>query len=295
MSKEFFPPRPDATPAIYAYEDTHQQYAGLLKVGYTTIDVKARVAQQYPTRRPGKSPYRIVLEESAMRSDGTGFTDHDVHRCLREMGVGNPDGEWFECTPEQVRAAILAVRDRTTVEQNRSCDFAMRPEQRDAVEKTSAYFKNMLIELPDKPPHFLWNAKMRFGKTFAAYQLAKKMSWKKVLVLTFKPAVQHAWDEDLKTHVDFKGWQFISPGGLAYEEADKTRPIVCFGSFQDYLGKNTNTGGIKTKNEWVHATNWDLVIFDEYHYGAWRENARELFEAEDKKEVAFGEGEGLKD
>jgi hypothetical protein len=99
----------------------------------------------------------------------------------------------------------------------------------------------------------------------------------------------------LKQHVDFIGWQFISPGGLTYEEADKTKPIVCFGSFQDYLGRNPSTGGIKTKNEWVHATNWDCVILDEYHYGAWRENARELFEAEGRKEIEFGEGEGLKD
>ncbi len=136
---------------------------------------------------------------------------------------------------------------------------------------------------------------MRFGKTFAAYQLAKKMGWRKVLVLTFKPAVQNAWEEDLKCHVDFKGWQFISPGGLSYEDADKKKPFVCFGSFQDYLGRNKSTGGIKTKNEWVHATNWDCVILDEYHYGAWRENAKELFEAEEKKEIEFGEGEGIQD
>ncbi|MBL3380497.1 hypothetical protein ELP77_28820, partial [Klebsiella pneumoniae] len=81
-------------------------------------------------------------------------------------------------------------------------------------------------------------------------------------------AVQSAWEEDLRTHVDFAGWQFIKPGGLTYEQADKTRPIVCFGSFQDYLGRNPSTNGIKTKNEWVHATHWDCVIFDEYHYGA---------------------------
>jgi hypothetical protein len=136
---------------------------------------------------------------------------------------------------------------------------------------------------------------MRFGKTFTAYQLAKRMGWRKVLVLTFKPAVQNAWEEDLKCHVDFKGWQFISPGGLSYEDADKKKPFVCFGSFQDYLGKNKSTGGIKAKNEWVHATNWDCVILDEYHYGAWRENAKELFEAEEKKEIEFGEGVGIQD
>ena len=295
MSKDFFPPRPESRPTVYAYEDTNPQYSKLLKVGYTTVDVQSRVAQQYPTLRPGKPPYRIVLEESAMRSDGTVFTDRDVHRMLRLNGVKNPEGEWFRCTVAQVKAAIIAVRTGQLNEENRSLDFKMRPEQKAAVEKTAAYFASWRREKGNrnKPPHFLWNAKMRFGKTFAAYQLAKKIGWRKVLVLTFKPAVQSAWEEDLKCHVDFKGWQFISPGGLSYEAADKKRPFVCFGSFQDYLGRNPSTGGIKTKNEWVHSTQWDCVVLDEYHYGAWRENAKELFEAEDKKEVEFGEGEGI--
>jgi hypothetical protein len=293
MSKEFFPPRPESRPTIYAYEDTNPQYAGLLKVGYTTVDAQSRVAQQYPTKKPGKPPYRIVLEKSAMRGDGTVFTDHDVHNMLRINGVKNPEGEWFRCAVDQVKAAVIAVRTGQLNEENRSLDFVMRPEQKAAVEMTAAYFKRAAKEDQDKTPHFLWNAKMRFGKTFAAYQLAKKMKWKKVLVLTFKPAVQSAWEADLKQHVDFAGWQFIKPGGLTYEEADKRKPIVCFGSFQDYLGRNKSTGGIKTKNEWVHTTNWDCVILDEYHYGAWRENAKELFEAEEKKEVEFGEGEGI--
>jgi len=295
MNDEFFPPRPESRPLIYAYEDTNPQYAGLLKVGYTTVDVRDRVAQQYPAKKPGPPPYRIVLEEPAMRNDGTVFTDHEVHRMLRINGIKNPEGEWFRCTADDVKAAIIAVRTGQLNEENRSLDFRMRPEQQAAVEKTADYFKSFRKENHNKPPHFLWNAKMRFGKTFAAYQLAKKMKWRKVLVLTFKPAVQSAWEDDLKQHVDFVGWQFIKPGGLTYEEAEQSKPVVCFGSFQDYLGKNKSTGGIKTKNEWVHAMNWDCVIFDEYHYGAWRENAKDLFEAEDKKEAEFGEGEGLQD
>jgi hypothetical protein len=66
---------------------------------------------------------------------------------------------------------------------------------------------------------------------------------------------------------------------------------VCFGSFQDFLGKNTSTGGIKTKNEWVHATNWDCVVFDEYHFGAWNENSKGLFE----ELYEDGKDEDLKD
>lgn len=293
MSSDFFPPRPRVEPKIYAYEDTHPQYAGLLKIGYTTQSVQERVAQQYPTLRPGgKPPYRIVLEEPAMRSDGTGFTDHDVHRMLRINGIPHAGGEWFRCTVDQVRAAINAVREGQLFEEQRSLNFKMRPEQEAAVAKTMAYFQNYRRE-NGKPPHFLWNCKMRFGKTFAAYQLAKRMGWKRILVLTFKPAVQSAWEEDLRCHVDFQGWQFIKPGGLTYEQADKKKPIVCFGSFQDYLGRNPSTGGIKTKNEWVHAINWDCVIFDEYHFGAWREKAKDLFEAEAEAERKAAEGEAL--
>jgi hypothetical protein len=78
-------------------------------VGYTTVDAQSRVAQQYPTLRPGKPPYRIVLEEAAMRNDGTVFTDHEVHRMLRTGGVKNPEGEWFRCTVDQVKAAVVVV------------------------------------------------------------------------------------------------------------------------------------------------------------------------------------------
>lgn len=287
----FFPSRPAAHPTIYAYEDTHPQYRGLLKVGYTSVDVQHRVAQQYPTLRPGARPYRIVFEESAMRGDGTSFTDHEVHRVLRRMGVENPEGEWFRCTVREVRAAVRSVRERREAEFQRTEHFAMRPEQEAAVEKTCEYFRACRAD-NNRTPHFLWNCKMRFGKTFAAYQLARHMGWKRLLVLTFKPAVQSAWEEDLRTHVDFEGWQFLSRNSeLNYETADHNRPIVCFGSFQDFLGRS-KSGGIKLKNEWVHAINWDCVILDEYHYGAWRDHAKDLFENEDRREQAFAEGEG---
>ncbi|WNC60909.1 GIY-YIG nuclease family protein [Thermosynechococcus sp. QS41] len=287
--KDFFPQRPRIEPKIYAYEDTNPQYAGLLKIGYTTKSVQERVAQQYPTLRPGEKPYRIVVDEPAIRNDGTGFTDHDVHRMLRINGIPHAGGEWFRCTDKDVQSAINAVRAGQLMEEQRSLSFGLRPEQEAAIQKTVAYFQTCRRE-NDKPPHFLWNCKMRFGKTFAAYQLAKRMGWKKMLVLTFKPAVQSAWEEDLRCHVDFQGWQFIKPGGLTYEQADKNRPIVCFGSFQDYLGRNPSTGGIKTKNESVHTTHWDCVMFDEYHFGAWREKAKDLFESEDEQERKAAEG-----
>lgn len=286
--------RSDAHPMIYAYSDSNPMYKGLLKVGFTAHGVEKRVAQQYPTKRPdGKLPYKIVFAESAMYEDGGSFTDHEIHRMLRKKQVTGVGGEWFRCTVDDVRAAYLAVKTRTQNAENRTQNFSMRPEQREAVEKTMAYFQAAQQEQGSRIPKFLWNAKMRFGKTFATYQLAKRMGFKKVLILTFKPAVQTAWHDDLMDHMDFEGWQFITrPQSIGepnideqYACADLSRPIVCFGSFQDFLGENKETGGIKSKNEWVHTTNWDLVVFDEYHFGAWKESAKKLFEQTDDENV----------
>jgi hypothetical protein len=292
---DIFPPRPDVNPRIYAYSENNPNYAGLLKVGYTTRNVADRVAEQYPIGRPGDRPYTIVLDEPAMRDNGTSFTDHDIHRVLRRRGFHNPKGEWFRCAPADVKRAVVAVRDNTDYDCiERTESFSMRREQQEAVEKTVAYFKDFVSEGSDGAPHFLWNAKMRFGKTFTAYQLAKRMGFRRILVLTFKPAVRNAWRDDLMMHRDFEGWQFVSRDGVRYADADKSRPIVCFGSFQDFLGKN-KVGGIgpKEKNTWAHEIQWDLVVFDEYHYGAWRDNAKDLFEGEDKSESMFGMGDGL--
>lgn len=304
-NKVSFPARPNANPTIYAYTDNNPQYAGMLKVGYTIKHAAERVAEQYPILKPGDKPYKIVIDEPAIREDGSVFTDKDVHRLLRGHGFiqlhdkDNKLTEWFKCSENDVMAAITALRHGTELETQRTEDFSMRPEQVAAVEKTMAYFQAWERENPGKTPHFLWNAKMRFGKTFAAYQLARRMGWKKILVLTFKPAVQQAWESDLNTHKDFDGWQFVSKKDKTTEQfmdavkhLDGNRPIVCFGSFQDYLGKN-EVGGIKPQNEWVHGTNWDCVIFDEYHYGAWRENAKDLFENESRAEQKSANGEAL--
>lgn len=102
------------------------------------------------------------------------------------------------------------MRSSTDNVENRTQTFAMRPEQAEAVDRTMAYYRSAYEEGSNRTPKFLWNAKMRFGKTFASYELAKKMGFTRVLILTFKPAVQTAWREDLMTHVNFEGWQFSS-------------------------------------------------------------------------------------
>lgn len=269
----FFPSK--NIPKVYAYSDT--RYPGYLKVGYTTKSAEERVKEQYPVILPSQS-YEIVMEELAVRDDGTFFTDRDIHRQLAKKGFLNKEGEWFECALSDVLACVIAEKKGVINEESRSLDFKMRPEQEEAVMRTAQYFRSFGDE-EDVVPHFLWNAKMRFGKTFAAYQLALEMGWTKLLVLTFKPAVLSAWREDLQSHIDFKSWQFVSnkDKDLSINDVNRDKPFVCFGSFQDFLGKDSKTGGIKPKNEWVHKEDWDCVIFDEYHYGAWRDNAKDLF------------------
>lgn len=297
MPNDIFPGRDvEVYPQIYAYSEP--SYPGLLKVGFTTRrDVNIRIKEQFPTLKPVEGlPYKIEFTTSAMRSDGSCFKDNpDVFKALREMHCPCKGGEWYRCTVDQVKKACEAVRQRKSVLE-RTLDFKPRPEQVLAIEQTKAYFEVASKDGNGRIPKFLWNAKMRFGKTFASYELAKEMGFSKILVLTFKPAVKNAWKEDLATHVDFKGWQFISRPtqndlssndiDVQYAKADKTKPIVCFGSFQDLLGVDKASGAIKAHNEWIHSTHWDMVVFDEYHYGAWREKAKELFENEDEeKEV----------
>ena len=154
-------------------------------------------------------------------------------------------------------------------------------EQKEAVDKTYSHYHSIWQEDMNAVPRFLWNAKMRFGKTFASYQLAKKLGAKRVLVVTFKPAVEDAWQSDLESHVDFDGWQYLSRNSDSDPtQISRSKPVVYFGSFQDLLGRD-KYGNIKPKNQWIHKVKWDLVILDEYHFGAWRDTAKELFEGED--------------
>ncbi|MFB9652758.1 DEAD/DEAH box helicase family protein [Pseudarthrobacter oxydans] len=298
MSKpieELLPERPDVRLRIYAYSIQDSAHAGWLKVGQTTQDVKARVAQQLQTA--AITNFSIEVDELAERADGSVFRDHDVRVRLMAKGFRNPTLEWMECGVADVLTAITELRTGKSLSGTHHETFAMRPEQTQAVEKTYEYFQSIWAESGTAVPRFLWNAKMRFGKTFATYQLAKRLGAKRVLVVTFKPAVQDAWQTDLESHADFDGWQYLSSAaGADPTSAESARPLVYFGSFQDLLGRD-RLGNIKAKNEWLHTSNWDLVVFDEYHFGAWRESAKELFEGEDnavaKKEFAIEYGDGL--
>ena len=274
-------PKPEAKPRIYAYAIADEAHAGLLKVGQTTRDVKRRVAEQL---RTAAIVHTIELDEPAARGDGSVITDHAVRDALRRKGFSNPQLEWMRCSVADVRTVLAELRRGERLTGTHHETFPPRDEQAAAVEQTHAYYQSRWEQDPSAVPRFLWNAKMRFGKTFTAYQLAKRMGATRVLVVTFKPAVEDAWRTDLESHVDFDGWQYLSrSSGRNPSRIEAGKPFVYFGSFQDLLGRDKTTGAIKPNNEWLHTINWDLVVFDEYHFGAWRETAKELFEGEEEK------------
>ena len=186
MVQKFFQSRPNKSPKIYGYTEPGEEYKGLIKIGYTERGVILRMKEHYPTAGPeGICRYQILFEESSMRDDGTYFKDYEVHRILELAGFQRcgSNNEWFKCTVEDLKAAYISAKDRTTIEIGRYQSFSLRPEQLNAIKKTIDYFQSYK-SFEGKIPHFLWNCKMRFGKTFAAYKLAQKMKWNKILILT---------------------------------------------------------------------------------------------------------------
>ena len=278
-------PKPDARLRIYAWtpNDPPAAYVGLIKVGQTTRgDVNDRIRQ---SQGQMQQAYTLHINDVAEREDGSGFRDGEVRQRLIQKGFENvvigASREWMRCSPADVKTAIAELKSGLRFTGTHHDSFPMRAEQAEAVEQTYAYYRSRWDQDAKAVPRFLWNAKMRFGKTFTSYQLARKLAAKRVLVVTFKPAVEDAWAADLENHRDFDGWQYLSRNtGGDPRSVPKDTPLVYFGSFQDLLGKDA-TGNIKPRNEWIHTINWDLVVFDEYHFGAWRDTAKELFEGEE--------------
>lgn len=293
---------------IYIYETPASRELGLIKIGYAQ-DVDQRIREQFNTASAidaSSMAYSILYQSEAVKEDSTEFRDHDIHAALIAKGYSKhiiTDGdttikgntEWFKVDLDKAIHLIDQFKKGRKPEEidiERFQTFPMRPEQQNAVDKTIEYFKASAH--PNQAVEMLWNAKMRFGKTFTAYQLAKAMGLAKVLVLTYKPAVEDAWQKDLERHTDFAEYVFLRREGLSTinDYLDKNRKVVAFASYQDLLGQKDAETAIKDKHTQLFETQWDLVIIDEFHYGAGTKKAKEMLadqlEADNvsKKEIA---------
>ena len=283
---------------IYAYthagharpwqRSTGQKGKHLIKVGQTSKPGISRVKEQLGTAFPDLRGVEVFFHsEEAVDQNGQMFTDHDVHRLLVAHGIERKGGEWFAATLEEVKAAIISLQRGVAFNTTRIQSFKLRPEQIKAVRQTANYFKKN----ESQSPKFLWNAKMRFGKTFTSYHLVKEMGWKKVLVLTYKPAVRNAWRDDLLSHVDFTDWTFADrdTSDTQTEAAlNGEHPTIWFASFQDVTGKDLQ-GNTKPRNAKLAEIDWDCIVIDEFHFGASTEAAKEVYDPQDKSEAAIAQ------
>ena len=217
------------------------------------------------------------------------FGDEAVHDVLERSGIKHAEGlegnEWYTVDLETAKKAIQAVKDgKSAIELDNQVPkqqkpievkITLRPEQRDAIDKTKAAYKHY--------NRMLWNAKMRFGKTITALSLVKESKYKKVLIMTHRPVVNEGWFEDFnKIGMTKAGYLYGSRnrGHRSVEELENLdQPYVYFASIQDLRGSTEIGGKVSDKNHDVFSVAWDLVIVDEAHEGTQTDLAQNVLDA----------------
>ena len=215
-------------PMIYAYNTPGVTYHdGWTKIGYTEKQsVSQRLNQQTHT---AGIKWVLAWQDNAMYKDGSGeyFTDRDFHAFLEsDLNVERAPGtEWFHVDAKASQDYFNTFSRREKIQKNEEkSTYALRKEQQEAVNMTKQYFENGGTE-------FLWNAKPRFGKTLASYDLVRQMGFTKVLIVTNRPSIANSWADDFRK---FIGW----------------RGELCFVSDTDALNGKS---GVMSRNEYTKA------------------------------------------
>lgn len=269
---------------LYVYTTETYQEKGLIKVGQCALGRhKTRIREQFGTSNP-ELPIILFSEELPR-----GVNDHKIHSLLEDKRVkGGAGKEWFKATVKDVQRALNSIKYGTM----RSESYSPRQEQTDAIKKAEKWFnKKYSEEIMGSATHserFLLNAKMRFGKCFTGLEIAKSMNAKKVLIITYKPSVIGEWLEVANDHVRFKGWLGIRAKSRSKTDADPS--LETDGSFPKHRGNLAvcvslqdlqidASGSTKMRLQIVATTKWDLIIFDEVHFGSQTERANFIIDS----------------
>ena len=268
-------------PQIYAYTlPTIPEDAGWIKIGYTERkNVDDRILEQTKTAAVNLPYDKLWSEPAKFNNIDKWFTDKQLHSYLKKFKnvKQRPNTEWFyyNGTPEKSHADFDDFRNNEFRQAKEQLDYTLRPEQEYAVNKTFSYAKL------HEGGEFLWNAKPRFGKTLAAYDLARRLDAVNVLIVTNRPAIANSWFDDFQK---FIAWQtdyaFVSTSDTLKEQKTMNRSefidqllnengkqrMIAFISLQDLKGA-ISFGGPYDKLKWVKDLNWDLLIVDESHEG----------------------------
>ena len=279
---------------IYVFRINDEAHKGLLKIGEATcntdkaptdlipncheLNVAAKFRINQYTTTAGIA-YDLLYTELAQKTVTSGdkvktlaFRDHDVHDVLKRSGIKNhyfdterKANEWFEVDLETAKNAISAVKEnRSSLLSSEISEgknpIIFRPEQVEAIRKTVKKFKT--------GNQMLWNAKMRFGKTLTALQVAKECSFEHILILTHRPVVSDGWYDDFGKIFYDTDYVFGSKtkGENISHLIDTDKKFVYFASMQDLRGSES-VGGKFDKNDEIFLTKWDFVVIDEAHEG----------------------------
>lgn len=298
---------------IYVFRINDGKHSGCVKIGDATIHTSKPYTDFAPnchelnyaakqridsyTSTAGII-YDLLYTEIAVFTNDKGklkaFRDHKVHDVLKRSGIevkkfetNKVQNEWFKCDLETAKKAIKAVKEGKTALNssqisNDKNPIIFRPEQKEAIKKTIARYKH--------DTKMLWNAKMRFGKTLTALEVAKQMGFKRTIIITHRPVVSDGWFEDFgKIFYDKPDYFFGSKtkGKTISDLLKHDNNFVYFASMQDLRGSD-KVGGNFDKNDDVFKTDWDFVVVDEAHEGTKTELGKNVLQAvikEDKNNV----------
>ena len=280
---------------IYVFAIDDKAHKGLLKIGEATIQTEKKPDELLPGSRElnlaakaridqytktAAIDYSLLYTELAVlektingKRTLRAFSDKDVHSVLTRSGIErhvfkdeNKGVEWFPVDLETAKKAIKAVKEgRASIGANEitvgRTPILFRPEQEKAISETVARFK--------KSDHMLWNAKMRFGKTLTALQVAKVCGFKKTIIITHRPVVSKGWFEDFEKifyDTDYKFGSKTQGETIESLIESENNKFVYFASIQDLRGSEA-VGGKFDKNILEFLVEWDYVIIDEAHEG----------------------------
>lgn len=268
----------EVVPVCYAYTTPElRKHDGWTKIGFTERDAEERIKEQVST---SDVDYKLEWANNAVyEGSNETFRDSDFHKYLINLGVQRKEGkEWFEIEPDKAEFDFFKFRKtRGLIEtDDKPAPYRLRNEQEEAVAMTMEYFNSH-----DKG-EFLWNAKPRFGKTLASYDLCMKMGFENILIVTNRPAIADSWYEDFVKFVGpGSGYIFVSHVDNIKNEKhiynrkefvdvlpsiENYKGCIEFVSLQDLKG-SLHFGGMHDKLNEVKDTHWDILIIDEAHEG----------------------------
>ena len=300
---------------LYVLSINDRKHQGLLKIGEVFVDndiADSKIRQELGKAvravldaRPYMQgvAYHIEYVECTTYDQDKCYKADDVYRTLRAMDIPSKtlgkykdpttgqteDADiWFACTIFDIQEVISKIKQGKGAGHGA---IKFRPEQEKAIHDTVEYFQKEFKD-PNKGKHYLWNAKMRFGKTLSGLEVAKRCGYRSTLIITHRPVVDKGWHDDFakifrtpEALADYHakglepayGRRMIDDNdsqGDFYtltNEVDAGKKILVFFVSMQYLRLSQFVGG-KERNfdplkRAIMEYDWDFVMVDEAHEG----------------------------